>query len=193
MSSIELIRPTSAPIHPLIHHRWSPRSMIQKPLSTQQIQSLFEAARMAPSSYNAQPWRFIYATYEDSSWESFLNLLIPFNQSWCKNASMLVIICSHTQFEHNQKPSLTHSFDTGAAWMNLALEGFHQGLVIHGMQGFNYQNAAKLIQLPENYVIEAMIAVGVPGPVESLPKDLQDKETPSPRRPLSEILYHESF
>lgn len=167
--------------------------MTGEEIADKDLLSLFEAARWAPSSYNNQPWRFIYAKSGSSQWENFLNLLIPFNQSWAKNASALVVIVSKTTFDHSGKSSITHSFDTGAAWMALALEGSSRGLVVHGMQGFDYEQAKKVIQLPDGYSVEAMIAIGMPAKKESLPAELKEKESPSDRRPLKEIAVEGSF
>lgn len=192
-SELEKARPLSAPVDPLIYHRWSPRSMTGESLEEEDIKALFEAARIAPSSYNAQPWRFIYTTNKDPEWNDFLDLLIDFNKSWAKNAGMLIIIASRKRFEHNEKPSQTHSFDTGAAWMSLALEGSHRGLVVHGMQGFDYEKAAQVANLPADFQVEAMAAVGKKAPKEKLSEELQEKEKPSGRRPLSEILFKGSF
>ncbi|NDE82882.1 MAG: nitroreductase, partial [Chlamydiia bacterium] len=128
-------------------------------LTDEEINSLFEAARLAPSSYNAQPWRLIYVTNKDPEWADFLDLLVDFNKQWCKNASMLVIVASRKKFEHNEQPSKTHSYDAGAAWMSLALQATESNLVAHGIAGFDYQKAASLIRLPSDYEVEAMIAV----------------------------------
>jgi nitroreductase len=167
--------------------------MTAEPLSQEEISSLFEAARYAPSAYNGQPWRFIYATPNDPSWQDFFHLLVQFNQSWCKNASMLVIICSRKDHEHNNKPSRTHSFDTGAAWMAMALEGSRRGLVVHGLEGFSYEKAYTVARVPSDFQIEAMVAVGKRAAKEALAAPLQEKETPSKRRPLSEILFHQAM
>ena len=175
-------RPISATVHPLLYHRWSPRSMTGESLKEEDIKALFEAARIAPSSYNAQPWRFIYATNTDPEWKSFWDLLIDFNKSWAKNAGMLIIIASRKRFEHNEKPAQTHSFDTGSAWMSIALEGSHRGLVVHGMQGFDYEKAAKVAKLPDDFQVEAMVAVGIRAPKEKLSAELQERETPSQSR-----------
>ena len=190
---IQKARPTSVEITPLIHNRWSPRSMTAEPLKQEEILALFEAARHAPSAYNGQPWRFIYATPNDPSWSAFFNLLVEFNQSWCKNAAMLVIVCSRKNHEHNNKPSRTHSYDTGAAWMALALEGASRGLVVHGIEGFSYDQAAILAGISSEYQIEAMIAVGRKGSKEDLPAALQSRETPSSRRPIEDIMFHQKM
>jgi hypothetical protein len=49
--------------------------------------------------------------------------MVDFNKSWKKNAAVLVIIISRKNFEHDEESSVTHQFDAGAAWENLALQG----------------------------------------------------------------------
>ncbi|MCX6990891.1 MAG: nitroreductase family protein [Chlamydiae bacterium] len=191
--SIAKHRPTSAKIHPLIHNRWSPRSMTGESLTDEELAALFEAARLSPSCYNAQPWRFIYATNNDPEWNAFLDLLVDFNKSWCKKAGALIVIASRKRFEHNEKPSQTHSFDAGAACMSLALEGASRGLVVHGMGGFDYEKAAILTKLPADFEVNAMFAVGKKASKESLSPELQEKEIPSGRRPLTEIIFRGNY
>ena len=96
--------------------------------------SLFEAARWAQSSYNNQPWRFLYAKRNTPNWDVFFNLLVEGNKIWAKNAAVLVVIISRKNFDYNGKPSITHQFDAGATWENLALEASSRGIVTHGMQ-----------------------------------------------------------
>ncbi len=177
----------------LFLERWSPRAMSGAPLSQEQLRQLFEAARWAPSSYNGQPWRFYYALRDTPNWDGFNDLLIEFNQQWCKGAGVLIVICSRTTFEHNDKPAATHSFDTGAAWQNLALQGSLMGLVVHGMQGFDYDKARTLLRLPSNYAVEAMAAVGHPGNAADLPEGMREREVPSGRKPLAEIAFEGGY
>lgn len=184
-------RPLSTTIHPLLYSRWSPRSMSGQPISKDDLTALFEAARMAPSSYNAQPWRLIYVTKDDASWNDYISLLVDFNKQWCKNAAALILIVSKKTFDHNGKPSQTHSFDAGAAWMSIALEGVHLGLVVHAMQGFNYDKARVIANVSEEFQVEAMIAVGHKGTKESLPLPMQELEKPNGRKPLSDIVFKE--
>jgi nitroreductase len=172
-----------------ILQRWSPRALSGEPITKEQLLSLFEAARWAPSCYNNQPWRFIYAQRDTPAWQSFLDLLVPFNQSWAHNAAALVIIASKKNFTFNNKPSRTHAFDTGAAWQNLALQASVNGLVAHGMEGFDYEKAAQLINLPDDWEIHAMCAIGKPGEIEQLPPDVQKKETPSDRNPIESFIF----
>jgi nitroreductase len=187
------MRKAQYPILDLILNRWSPRAMTGEEISNEQLMTLFEAARWAPSSYNGQPWRFVYAMRNSPDWQNFFDLLVPFNQSWTKNAAVLVITASRNDFSSNGKFARTHSFDTGAAWENIALQGFHDGLVVHGMEGFDYTKAKKVINLPDNYSVEMMFAVGKLAPIETLPEDLKKREVPSDRLPLSELVFEGIF
>ncbi len=181
------------PIDPLLQNRWSPLSMTGEEMSEQELMPLFEAARWAPSSYNNQPWRFLYARRNTPSWALFFDLLVDFNKGWTKNAAALVVVISHTTFEKNNKPSVTHSYDTGSAWMSLALEGASRGYVVHGMEGFDYEKARKVLEIPKDYQVEAMAAIVKRAPKEKLPTELQERENPSSRKPLSEIVIEGKF
>jgi len=180
-------------ISPLILNRWSPRAMSGEELNEKEFMPLFEAARWAPSSYNNQHWRFIYARRNTKYWEPFFNLLVPGNQAWAKNAALLVVVISKKTFDRNGKAARTHTFDAGAAWENLALEGSRKDLVVHGMEGFDYEKARELLKLSDEYEVEAMVAIGKPGKKEDLPEQMQAYEQPSERRPLNEIVFEGEF
>ena len=186
-------RKTEYKINPLILSRWSPRALSGEEVSDKDLMSLFEAARWAPSSYNNQPWRFIYAKRDTEHWDKLFNLMVDFNKQWTKNAAALVVVVSHKNFEHNGKPSRTHGFDTGAAWENLALEATSRGLVTHGMEGFDYEKARRVLKIPKDYDILAMIAIGKKGKLENLPEEMQKMEVPSDRIPLKEIIMLGNF
>lgn len=181
------------PIDPIFLTRHSPRAMSGEEMSHNELMSLFEAAKWAPSSYNNQSWRFLYAKRNTEQWNLFLNWLVEPNQAWCKNAAALIVVLSKTTFDHNGKPARTHTFDTGAAWENFALQGSLNGLVVHGMQGFDYDRARTELNVPKEYDVEAMIAVGKPGKKEDLPPNLQEREIPSGRKKLSEIVFEGKF
>jgi len=186
-------RKSEYPVHPLILSRWSPRAMTGEELSEEELFTLFEAARWAPSSYNGQPWKFIYAKRERPHFATFFDLLSDFNKSWCKNAGVLVAVASRKSFEKNGKPARTHSFDTGAAWENLALQAAADGLVTHGMEGFDFEKAAKVLQIPNDYQVEAMIAIGKRAKPSTLPHELQEREAPGPRKEIREFIREGSF
>ena len=190
---IQGARTPSHSIQSIILNRWSPRSMTGEALSDHELMPLFEAARWAPSSFNHQPWRFLYAKRGTPEWSLFYNLLVDFNQTWCQNASALIVVISQNNFEHNNTYSPTHSYDTGAAWMALALEGNARGYVVHGIGGFDVEKARKDLKIPEGYTIEAMAAVGKRAPKARLPQHLREMEAPSDRKALSQLVFCGTF
>ncbi len=180
-------RQPAAGVDAIFPRRWSPRAMSGEDIPEEILKSLFEAARWAPSSNNNQPWRFLYARRNSVHWNTFFPLLRESNQVWAVKAAVLIVVISKSTFDSNEKPARTHSYDAGAAWENLALQGSLLGLVVHGMQGFDYDLARKVLDIPELYQVEAMIAVGQPGKAEDLPESLRNREYPSGRKDLSDI------
>ena len=178
-------------VHPLILNRWSPRAMSGAPISHKELMALFEAAHLAPSSYNGQFWRFIYAHRDTREWQTLFDLLVPFNQEWVQNGAALIVVISYNKL--HEHPARTHSFDTGAACQNLLLQATSMGLVTHVMEGFDYDQARKDLEVPEDYTIEAMIAVGHPGSTQHLSQDLRTMEVPSGRKPLHELVFQGTF
>lgn len=175
-------------------HRWSRRSFLDKAISQETLMQLFEAARWAPSSYNNQPWRFIYALRETDAWQPLFNLLVPFNQEWVKRAGALVLVIAHKNFDFNGKPSRTCAFDAGAAWFSLALQAsLIEGLSARGMEGFDYDRAREVCKVPEDHEVLAMIAVGYYGPLSLLSDEMQKQEFPSERKALTELIFEGSF
>lgn len=182
------VRQADHPIDKLFLDRWSPRAMSGEEIPDAELMVLFEAARWAPSSNNNQPWRILYARRNSEYWPLFFNLLTESNQVWARNAAVLLVFISKTTFDHNNQPSITHSYDTGAAWENLALQGMLKGYVMHGMQGFDYELARRVLNIPEEFNVEAMAAIGKPGNKEELPEGLLKRESPNNRRKLSETI-----
>jgi len=159
-----------------IIYRWSPRSMTGEALPETDLLSLFEAARWAPSSFNNQPWRFYYALRDSDRFKDLLALLVEKNRQWCVNAACLMIIVSKKTYDHNGRPMRSHVYDTGAAWMALAIEGLRRGYVVHGMAGFDDQAATKYLALGDEYQVNFMAAVGHPAPEVETEEVSQRKE-----------------
>src|SRR5436305_9498151 len=172
-------READHPVDKLFLDRWSPRAMSGEEIAEEELMTLFEAARWAPSSYNNQPWRILYARRDTEHWPLFLDLLVEGNRTWAKDAAALLLFVSKTTFDFNGKPSITHSFDAGAAWENLALQATLNGLAAHGMQGFDYERARAEVNVPEGFRVEAMAAVGRHGDPASLPAKPREGETPN--------------
>ena len=186
-------RRTQYAVHPLILNRWSPRAFDGRPICESELCTLLDAARWAPSAFNIQPWRFIYALRDGACWSKLLELLIPFNQSWAANASALVFIASQRNAPGSaaDAPELnySHSFDAGAAWALLAIQAESMGLHAHAMTGFDVERAHSTLNVTQEFKMEAAVAIGRRGPITALPESLRNNESPTDRKQLSEVAF----
>jgi nitroreductase len=184
-------------IDPLFLERWSPRAFTDETISQAELLALFEAARWAPSAYNAQPWRFLYARRNSAHWDKLLGLLIPANQAWASRAAALIFLVSDGNFQppgaDKPRPLRSHSLDAGAAWASLALQATRAGWRAHGMGGFDVERAATELNVPEGHTVELAIAIGRPGERSSLPEAYQAREFPSGRKPVAEFAFEGGF
>jgi nitroreductase len=186
------------PIDPLFLERWSPRAFDGSELPDADLHSMFEAARWAPSAFNSQPWHFLYAKRGDANWERFLGLLVAFNQSWAQSAAVLIFIVSDKTPGTDRKTgepasSTTHSFDTGAAWVSLALQATRMGYHAHGMSGIQYELARAELGLPDRYQLDAACVIGRIGDPATLDEKQRAREFPSDRRPQGEFVHRGKF
>jgi nitroreductase len=190
-------RSTDYPIDALFLQRWSPRSFTGAPMPEDELFTILDAARWAPSAFNSQPWRFIYARRDTEHWPKLLGLLTESNQLWARNASVLVILVSKTTVlprgADKEVPSWSHSVDAGAAWCSLALQATRSGWAAHGMVGFDKERAATELGVPDGYRVEIAIAIGQQGDKALLPESLQAREVPNDRLPLREVVSEGHF
>lgn len=185
------------PVDPIFIDRWSPRAFDGSEMPEADLMTMFEAARWAPSAFNAQPWRFLYARRGDAHWERFLHLLTPWNRGWAQSASALIFILSDrltvTKWGGEQE-SHSHSFDAGAAWAYLALQATHMGYHAHGMTGIEHDQAREELRVPERFRLEAAAAIGRIGdPATILDEKLRAREFPSDRKPIAEFVFAGDF
>jgi nitroreductase len=173
--------------------RWSPRAMSGAPVAPGDLYRLFEAARWAPSTYNEQEWRYLYAYRDTQHWKVFFDVLLPANQAWCANAGVLVVVIAHKVFALNGQPNPVYHFDAGASAENLMLQGAQMRLVVHAMAGFDAQKARAALRVPDDWEVLAMIAIGHPGDPDELPAPLREREVPTLRKTVAEIAWEGGF
>ena len=189
-------RQADHPVEPMFLGRWSPRAFTGEEIPVETLMTLFEAARWAPSSYNSQPWRFVWARRGTAHFDTLLGLLTGPNPDWSRDASALVVIVSSETMMAGKPepvPSRTHSFDAGSAWMSLALQAHLLGWHTHGMAGLNLAEAADKLRVPLGFTVEAAIAIGKLGDPAKLPEALRARELPSGRKPLAETVFEGAF
>jgi nitroreductase len=174
-----------------IRNRWSPRAFLDKPVSREDLRTLLEAARWAASCFNEQPWRFIIATKDNpDEFARLLSILAEMNQLWAKSAPVLLLSVYKKTFSHNGKPNRHGIYDTGAAATLLGVQAAAMGLATHQMAGYDPAKARDLFHIPDDFEPGAAMALGYPGPADSLPEDFQKSElAPRTRKPLPEIAF----
>ncbi|MGF6385303.1 nitroreductase [Paraburkholderia atlantica] len=181
-------RTAEYPIDRQFLERWSPRAFTKDTIPESTLLTFLEAARWAPSSYNSQPWRFVYARRDTEHWTRFLGFLNEFNRGWAQYAAAILIVLSKRTFTPpgaaTEVPLASHSFDTGAAWGYFAPQASLSGWKAHGLAGIEREHIRAELAIPEDYAIEAAVAIGRAGDKASLPEALQKREAPSPRNPL---------
>ncbi len=184
-------RQAQHPIADLFTQRWSPRAFTGQAVPQATLDSLLEAARWAPSASNLQPWRFVYGHAGTPAFDAILGGLVPFNQGWARQASVLLVVLSRTTSQapgsDDPKPNPWHSFDAGAAWFSVALQAHLSGLAAHAMGGFDAAVLRQALAVPEDVRVEAVVAIGPQGDKATLPEALQAREQPSDRLPLTAI------
>ena len=168
--------------------RWSPRSFLPDPIPDDELEAIFEAARWAPSCFNAQPWRFAYAT-QGAAKENLLSALVESNRSWAKRAPVIAYAFSYNQFDHNGKHNRWAEFDAGAAWMSLALQANQLGFHTHAMGGFDVEKAYEVCDMDASrHTALCGIVIGKMGPADQLDEETREREIPSGRDPLERII-----
>jgi nitroreductase len=195
LSAIEVHDLKQAPavdgVLPIIHHRWSPRSFSARKVSPADLAKVFEAARWAASSYNEQPWRFLVGTRNSISYKKMFDSLIPFNQAWAVNAPVLILGAAKTTFSHNRGPNHFALYDLGAAASYLTLQAAALGLSTHQMAGFDHDAARQALEIPEDYALGAVIALGYQGEPAALANEqmLTQEVAPRQRKPLKDFVF----
>ena len=183
------------PIHDLMVQRWSPRAFTPRPLPRAQILTLLDAARWAASSFNQQPWHLLVATMEDEErFAQLLDCLVPGNQVWARNASLLIITVTKRTFDHNGKPNVCAEHDIGLFAGQLVLQATALGLATHQMAGIEADKIRAVYGVPEGYDPLTGIAVGYPGDPDSLPDDLREMELEArTRRPFDAFVFADGW
>ena len=182
---------TDQPILELLAARWSPYAWEDRSVSDEDLRSLFEAARWAPSSYNEQPWSYIVARKEDEAeYARLLSCLNEGNQAWAKAVPVLALGVVRLKFVRNDKPNRAAVHDLGLASENLVVEAGARGLYVHQMIGILPDRARELYKIPDGCEAWTGIAIGYKGDPTGLPEPLKQRDlAPRVRKPLREFVF----
>jgi nitroreductase len=176
-----------AGLHELLSRRWSPRAFSPRPVESAKLLQLFEAARWAPSSYNAQPWAFIVATREDAEgYNRLLSTLVDVNRQWARQAAVLILAVAKLDFDHVARPNRHAFYDLGQAVANLTVQATALDLQIHQMGGFDARSASELLAIPAGYEPVAVLALGYQA-------ELPEGRAARTRKPLADFVFSGSW
>ncbi len=194
---MQTLRTAHHPIEPLFLDRWSPRAYDAEPIPKADLLTILEAGRWAPSAFNVQPWRFLYAHRTDDHWSDFLAVLDTENRQWAGSASALIFLISDKVMPADEdRPEMIskyNSFDAGSAWMQIALQATALGYAAHAMAGLDFEHATRVLGFPDRFRLEVGITIGRAAEASCLPDDLRAREAPSNRYPLEQISYPGPF
>ena len=185
------IAPTEVAIDALLAGRWSPRAISNEAVSREQLHSVLEAARWAPSASNLQPWRFLTfdRNHDEAAFQKAFATLVPFNQGWNANVPVLICALASTVTPKGEVNRLA-LYDTGAAAMSLVLQAHALGLLAHQMAGFDTNAFREAFSLPDDVEVIAMISLGHHGDPASLNGTLLERENaPRSRSAIGEIAF----
>jgi nitroreductase len=177
----------------VIAGRWSARSFADREVSPADLAKVFEAARWSASSRNEQPWRFLVGRRGSSTYKKIFSTLGGHNRDWAGAAPVLILGAASATFVHNGSANAYALYDLGAAAAALSLQASALGLRTHSMAGFDHDAARQIFQIPDDYHLGAVIALGYQGEPSALAQaDLFDQEiAPRTRKPLSEFVLSE--
>lgn len=180
---------SSAPLHPLIADRWSPRALDPDAEVTDgQLRAILEAARWAPSYGDTQPARYLVGRRGDDTFRRIHGVLVPGNQSWAHAAAVLMLGVAVTRNEKGDVPYAEYGM--GLATQNLVLQTVAEGLVGHQMAGFEPDAARVEFDLPADAKPMIAIAIGALGDPSLLIERRRAREVaPRTRLQLSEIAF----
>jgi nitroreductase len=175
---------------PLFLERWSPRSFSVREVSQADLKRVFEAARWAPSSGNAQPWRFIVGIQGTETHAKLVSTLAGFNKEWAPKAPVLILGTTNAVNARGSANAYA-MYDLGAAAVSIALAAKALGLATHQMGGFDHDAARKEFGIPDSYALGSMMALGYQDEPAALANDelISREIAPRTRKPLNEIAF----
>jgi nitroreductase len=176
---------------PIFHQRWSARSFSKREVSPETLRKVFEAARWAASSSNEQPWRFLVGRRDESTWQKINEILAGANRNWAHRAPVLILGVAHTRFSKNGAENRYALYDLGAASSYLTLEAAELGMTTHQMAGYDHEAARHALEIPEDYALGTVIALGYQDDPAVLGDEtlIARETTARSRKPLDEIVF----
>jgi nitroreductase len=187
----DLTARTVLEVHPLLATRFSPRAFSAREVTDEELELVLEAARLAPSSMNEQPWRFLVTRQGGEGYDRLLACLAESNRIWADKAPVLILNMAAHNLSRNGRPNHHAWHDLGLSIAQLTVQATALGMGLHQLGGFYADQAREAFGIPEEFDLVSVIALGFPGAPDDLPENLRQRElVRSPRKPLEELVWH---
>lgn len=187
LETLRSLRTFDQGLNPWIAVRRAKRALSSDPLSKELIERLIEAAHLAPSCFNNQPWRFVVAQGEKLE---EVKKALPGGNYWALKSPAIVAVTSHPDLDCRLSDNRDYFlFDCGMAVGFLMIQATQMGLVAHPIAGYDPVAVKKALGIPEDYVLITLVVLGWPGdPAELSDKHREIELGPRVRKPLSAVL-----
>jgi nitroreductase len=152
------------------------------------IEELASAARLAPSCFNNQPWRYVFVR-DKTMLEKMFGALSEGN-AWAKKASCIIAVFGKKENDCVIKDREYYLFDIGMATAFMILRATELGLVAHPIAGFSPQAAKEILGIPGDVMLITLLIVGKKADAEQTgftEKQIETERQRPERRPLSRI------
>ncbi len=141
-----------------IEQRRAYRSLAPAEITRELIEDLAECARLAPSCFNNQPWRYVFV-HDDETLEQLYEALADGNE-WATAASLIIAVFCKEDDDCVIYDRIYHRFDTGLATGFLILRATELGLVAHPIAGYSPSTVSEILGIPDEYQVITLVIVG---------------------------------
>jgi len=179
-------------LNPIIAVRRARRALSTEPIPEEDLTRIVEAAHLAPSCFNNQPWRFVIAQGE--SLEAVKDAL-PDANYWAKRAPAIIAVSSHRDLDCKLSDGRDYFlFCCGLAVENLVLQATQMGFIAHPIAGYRPVEVKEALHIPQEYVLITLVIVGKPGDIDVLNEKHREVELSGrDRKPLDAVLAWNRF
>ncbi|NMC58873.1 MAG: nitroreductase [Candidatus Methanofastidiosa archaeon] len=141
-----------------LHERRAYRSLDSVVITSEIVSSLAEAARLAPSCFNNQPWRYVFIT--DPEVLKNMHSALSSGNEWARSASMIIAVFSKKENDCLIKDREYYLFDTGIATAFIILRATELGLVAHPIAGYSPKKTKEILGIPEDMNVITLVILG---------------------------------
>jgi nitroreductase len=176
-----------------IDQRRAKRAISDKPIDSEVTGRIMTAATYAPSCFNSQPWRFMVVDQQPELEK--IHASLTGGNYWARTAPLIVVVATKPSFDAVLSDNREYAlYGCGLAAMNLVLQATKEGLYAHPMAGFDPLVVKESFNIPEDYIVINLIAIGYPGSMDGLSeKHVTVEQSQRNRKPEEQVICHNQW